>query len=138
MRLLHPFKISARLLPALEIGGAWLSLECVGVHRDHLVYRWYIDMPGGAEFSDDDLGSPGRGTDAENDQRMFAAFLDFLTACGEGLRYQESTGRESENADLFPPAVAEWARANSDELTMLREEVEPSEGPMPALLTEEE
>ncbi len=126
MKLSSPFVIGSRLLPCLNVGGAALSLEMVGCRGNRSVYRWYIDLDG-AEFSAADLEQPGSyASDAQADQAAFGSLLAFLEACGEGLRYQESTGRESDNADLFPPAVAQWARANTDELTMLRLEIEES------------
>ena len=125
--LLHsPFKIGSRLLPCLTVGGAEISLKrddyasaYTGGGRD--VFEWFIDLPDGQEFSAADLKSGMQGAEL---QEMFASLLSFLSACGEGLRYQESTGRESENADLFPAPVAQWAAAHSDELSMLQSEIE--------------
>lgn len=48
---------------------------------------------------------------------MLATLLSFLTACAESYP-------DGENADLFPPPVAEWAAQHSDELAMLRFEIE--------------
>ena len=123
--ILHsPFQIGSRLLPMVKVGGAELSLEhanCDPDGRDR--YRWYIDLPDGSEHSAADLrsGCHGGGT-----QEMFGAFLAFLGACADGYWYEQRTGRESENADLFPPAVAEWAYQHSDEIDMLRLEIEES------------
>jgi hypothetical protein len=119
MKLRDPFSIGSRLLPALKIGDAWLSLEHVGYGQyGKACYRWYIDLPDGSEHSAADLC--GHGTT----QAMFGTLLSFLGACGEGHSYQSRTGRESENADLFPSAVAEWAYQHSDEIDSLREEIE--------------
>ncbi len=121
MKLLPPFLISSRLLPALHVAGAWLSLEHVGYGAyGKAAYRWYIDLDG-EEYSAADLCGH------EPLQAMFGSLLCFLSACGEGVNYQERTGRDSENADLFPPSVAEWAAANTDELDMLRCEIEETE-----------
>lgn len=127
MKLQSPFAIGSRLLPSITVGtgadSATLSLEFVGCRSNRMVFRWYVDFADGQEFSGADLSSGIQGCTT---QEMFATFLSFLSACGEGLRYQESTGRESESADLFPPPVAEWARQFSDELGMLQMEIEES------------
>ncbi len=119
MQLKPPFAISSRLLPALKIGDAWISLEAIGCRDNRLVYRWYIDLPNGEEFSEADLSSP-----RDDLQEMFATLLDFLSACAEGIAYQTRTGRESENSDLFPAAVGQWATENSDEISILACEIE--------------
>ncbi len=122
--LLHsPFVIGSRLLPALRIGGAELSLEWERTSHDGRdVFRWTIDLDG-AEYSAADLKSGCQGCST---QQMFGTFLAFLSACGEGVNYQSRTGRESDNADLFPPSVAEWAAAHTDELSLLCCELEES------------
>lgn len=46
MTLKSPFKISARLLPALQIGKSWLSLEYGPVTAEgRQIYKYYIDTP---------------------------------------------------------------------------------------------
>lgn len=123
--ILHtPFKIGSRLLPCLTVGGVEISLEYHRTDRDGRdVYTWNIDGLPEGEYGCSDLKSGCQGATL---QEMFASLLSFLSACGEALRYQESTGRESENADLFPAPVAQWARAHSDELAALQFEIEES------------
>lgn len=129
MILQQPFSIGSRLLPALTVGGASIALEPVGVKRDRLVWRWYVDLADGQEFSEADLSGGIQTTDSPADtQRMYGTLLSFLAACGEALRYQESSGRESENAALFPAPVAQWARENCDELSSLGIELEETPG----------
>lgn len=53
---------------------------------------------------------------------MLATLLSFLTACAESISYLPGGG--GENANLFPRDVAEWAAQHSDELAMLRFEIE--------------
>ncbi len=118
MKLSAPFIISPRLLPALQVGNATLSLEFGGFVGHRSVYRWFVDILDVGEFEGDDLEG------VQGTQHTFAALLDFLSACGEGLRYKESTGRESENGDLFPRPVAEWARQHCDELGLLAANLE--------------
>ncbi len=120
MKLHSPFLIGSRLLPSLKVGDGTLSLEFVGVRANRCVYRWYVDIPAG-EFSKADL--TGRADDL---QGMFGAFLSFLSASAEAYHYTRQDGAESENSNLFPLAVAEWAVAHSDEIDMLRYELEES------------
>jgi len=122
MELRTPFGIGPRLLPELVVGDGRIALEHVGCKGNRLVYRWYIDIPAG-EYSEADLSSP-----RDDTQAMFGTLLAFLGACGEGCAYQLRTGRQSENADLFPAPVAEWAYQHSDELGSLREEIESTPG----------
>ncbi len=119
MTLKHPFKISARLLPALEIGGAWIQLEHVGNAGGRRVYRWTIDLPDGKEFSGSDLKS-GVGVGGAKLQEVFVTLLCFLGAAAEG----------GSNRDLFPRAVVAWAMQNDDEISMLRCDIEESLEPL--------
>ena len=124
MRLRDPFKISARLMPALQIGGAWVSLDLSGLTtssgRD--IYECYIDLPDGSEHEITDLRSGCQGGSVIEG---FGALLSFLGAAAESRRYRESTGREGENEeDLFPPAIVTWATEHDDEISMLSCEIE--------------
>lgn len=121
--ILHsPFKIGSRLLPCVQVGGAQLSLEFVGCDQDRMVFRWFVDLDG-REYSEADLKSGVQGCST---QQMFGTFLAFLSACGESYRYADGTGREGENADLFPPEVAEWAAQHYEEISSLQMEIEES------------
>lgn len=132
--ILHgPFKIGSNLRPCLMIGGAELSLSWErtnGEGRD--VYRWELYLPRGLSgkgkraktFVAADLktGCQGGGL-----QEMFGALLSFLGAAAESLYWCEREGRKvgpDDNASLFPLPVVKWARDNSDELDMLRCEIE--------------
>jgi hypothetical protein len=50
-------------------------------------------------------------------QETFESLLSFLGAAGEAYPNRE-------NAGLFPKAVCEWAKANSDELAILQCEIQ--------------
>lgn len=109
--ILHPpFIISARLLPALKIGDGYLSW-------DGSVF--YLDTPE-FEYVVDDF-HPGAGCDR---QECFRAILSFLDAALESRAYRIRTGRESENEDLFPPHVLDWAEQYSDVIEMLSIDLE--------------
>ena len=111
--LTEPFKISARLLPAIQIEGAWISLDGTVFH---------IDMPDGSEHVVSDLQPPRCG---RFDYRQhFAALLSFLGACAESRAYGRRNGRKGENSDLFSEEIGAWAETCSDEISMLCCEIE--------------
>lgn len=114
-----PMCITSRLMTGVRLGNVEISIN-PSSNRDHYgktVWHWYIDGAG-LEASGDDLAGWG------DHREMMGSLLSFLSACGEGVSYQERTGRESENADLFPPDVALWCSSHSDELSMLGMEIE--------------
>ena len=53
-----------------------------------------------------------------------ASLLGFLSAAAEAYGYTMRTGRESDNAGLFPAEIAEWAYQNADEISMAAYEYE--------------
>lgn len=112
MRLRSPFLISSRLLPGLKIGNGWIQLEYS--KRDgrdgRTRYQWTIDLPSG-EFTGGDLQSGCQGGTL---QEGFESLLSFLSAA-------------SYDDGMFPEQINEWARQNSDELSMLAIEIEESE-----------
>lgn len=125
MTLHAPFEISARLLPSLRIGEAWLSLKAAGVTDDHRVrFRWYFDLPDGTEFSEADLKS---GVGGCGFQRAFADLLSFLGAAVESYQYEQRAGCDADpdgNTGLFPLPVVQWAAQHSDEIDCLACEIE--------------
>lgn len=132
MILRAPFMISSRLLPAVKVGGATISLEPIGRTSDNRPrWRYFIDInppfPGyaGGYLADDLYGDVGGLHDTQD---AMAALLSFLGAAAEAYAYQISTGRESDNADLFPACIEEWATQYSDELSMLQCELEENKG----------
>lgn len=122
MKLHHPFLITARLAPGLSVGGAFISFDAG---------RFVIDLPDGSEQVVTGFRFPeGRIAGETNEDRLakgFAAILSFLSACAESRAYAARTGRQGENADLFPDNVGAWAESCSDELSMLSFEIEGSE-----------
>lgn len=122
MKLNSPFEISSRLLPALRVADATISIDFA--KRDgregRTRYQWYIDTPD-FEATGNDLQSGCQGGSL---QEGMASLLSFLSACGEALNYSDRTGHESDNADLFPRNVAEWAQSHYEELSMLAIELE--------------
>ena len=115
MILEAPMMISARLLPAVSVGNAWLSIEPTGEvdHYGKPEWRWFLDLDDGTEHGATDLNGWG---DA---REMLGAMLDFLRACGESRSYRTHQGYGGENADLFPEPVGTWAEEHADEIAFL-------------------
>lgn len=121
--ILHPpFIIGSRLLPCLKIGNCEVSLEYASVTDEGRTrYRYYIDTEPG--YTDDDLKS---GCQGGNLQEGFASLLSFLSACAEAGYYHQCTGRSSDNIDLFPNFICDWAMERKDEIDALGIELEQS------------
>lgn len=111
--LFPPVFISSRLAAAVNVAGATVSVEPTGrANRGGMPeWRWHVDTPDGGEHSGAELW--GGGGSAE----MLETLLAFMAACGESVNYRVRTGRGGDNAELFPPAVAEWCAAHDDELS---------------------
>ena len=121
MTLKTPFLITSRLLPGVQISGAFISIEDVGCNREgRTCYRWHIDFPTGSTFTGNDLKSGCQGGTL---QEGMASLLSFLSAAAESYP-------DGENADLFPTAVTEWAYQNSDEISLLGIEIEEATEPL--------
>lgn len=118
MKLHDPFIIAPNLEPGLKIGDAYVTLEYS--NRPHPEgrqrYAWtWMHIPTGAMASGDDLASGcGGGTLIQG----FDSLLSFLSA------FAEARDTESENHDLFPESMREWAEQNGDEIAMLQLELE--------------
>lgn len=113
MLLSNPVQITPRLLPGVQVGGAWLSIaygEWTGDGRQG--YVWHIDI-GRKSYSGSDLAS---GVGGGGLQQGLESLVSFLGACGESYRHY---GKDGENANLFSLPVAKWAAENSDELAMM-------------------
>lgn len=130
LRLTHPIIITARLLPGVGVGGGFLSIDSSlssVTPEGRVKVHYCIDLPGGEEFEGEDL-SLGVGSFHEPlpklIQSALESLLSFLGAAAESYDYPRRTGRPGDNGELFPPAVAEWAYQNSDEIGLLQCELE--------------
>lgn len=123
LQLKPPFLIGGRLLPAIRIGDVWISMERLERRENRYVFRWTIDMPDGSSHTGSDMDSP-----RSSIQEAFANILGFLSAAAEAYGYELQTGRKSENIDLFPKPVVEWAYQNSDDIDVMACGVEETEG----------
>jgi len=125
MRIHPPCIITPRLLPGVSVGNGYISIEYSdrapsGYGRAER-FRYYIDIDGADEHTADDLqtGAYGGGL-----QEGLSTLLSFLCAAAEAHDYTAHTGRASDNDDLFPAYIAEWALEHSDEIAMLQVELE--------------
>ncbi len=125
MQLSYPLKISARLLPAVQIGPAWVSLEYLGERCFH----WYIDVlkDGKAiEFAGEDFRLPmsaGSGDLSDFYRKAMASFLSFLQAFAEAVEYETRSGRKSDNSQLFPAGLRDWAVEFQDDIMLAQLEL---------------
>lgn len=86
-------------------------------------YHWQVDLPGNVTGATDLHGPATRGNPGP--RSMLTTLLAFLGAAAESYGYDMRHGPgSSENGDLFPPAVTEWAYMHDDELTMLASELD--------------
>ena len=117
MQIKSPCIITARLLPGIQIGNSFLSIDRVGItHDDRDEYVIYLDTPK-KEYTIDDLKS---GVGGGSLQKGLESCLSFMGACAESLDYQDRTGKRGENADLFSDEIGAWCQANKNEIDMLQ------------------
>jgi hypothetical protein len=88
----------------------------------------YIDKAGETQFidrgyvyRDRDLKS---GCQGGTERDGLESLLSFLGAAAESYGYTMRTGRESDNAGLFPAHIVEWAYQHADEISMAAYEYE--------------
>lgn len=99
------------------IAGSRVSVDYLHSGR----WEWCVVLDGyGYEYFDQDLRQPATGS--VTPEAMLGSLLNFLSAAGES--YSRS-GREGENAGLFPEPVSQWAANHQDELAMAAEGIEP-------------
>lgn len=120
LTLRPPLFIGARLMPAVNVADTGGTIHVTPVRRDHdgrVVWRYIIEDHDRHILDDaTDLRS-GTGDDIEPRKAM-TTLLGFLGAAAEAYRHTMH-GQASENADLFPPNVTEWAYQHDDQLAAL-------------------
>lgn len=118
MEICSPLCITSRLRPGCRIGGAEISIEYSSRLADmgRQRYHWYIDkrenldgVKNTQEFEDDELCS---GSGGGSLQEGLESLLCFLGAFAE-VNYQ-NCNPDSENVNLFPAGLADWAIENAD------------------------
>lgn len=84
----------------VEINSATITVEPL----DGYNWEWSVTLPVWESYSGEDLRQPQVGEVTEQD--ILGALLSFLSAAAESYAY---SGKDGENANLFPLAVTEWA-----------------------------
>lgn len=110
-----PHEIGTRLAPALKLpDGSRVTIAVSGRNGEgRVTYQWYVDDSDGAEIgSGNDMFSAVNGD--PDVEAVFASFGSFVAAWAETFRRDYS-----DNADLFPQSMQDWAESNSDDLSML-------------------
>ena len=120
MKLHSPMYISARLMAAVRVedahGRSEINIEPTRRDKEgRVVWRVVIVNDDGQEIYDAAELRSGVGSDVDA-RDMMRSLLGFLTAAAEAYR---SPYPDSENRDLFPETVMEWAYHYDSELQML-------------------
>ena len=135
MLLKSPFIITSTLSPGLKIGDGTLHLTYVQVAEEGRDRATFLLVTPEFEYVDDQLRSGVGGFIST--VAAFDAFLSFLSAAAESLRYRIVTGVKGENEDLFPHHVSVWAAYNKDAIEMAICEITNEDGSTNDSLIEE-
>lgn len=135
MKLHDPFIITSTLSPGIKIGDGTLHLTDVQVAEEGRDRATFLLVTPEFEYVDDQLRSGVGGF--HNTVEVFEAFLSFLSAAAESLRYHIVIGVKGENEDLFPHHVNVWAAYNKDAIDMAICDITDEDGaPNEALIEE--
>ena len=135
MLIKSPFIITSTLNPGLKIGDSTLHLTDVQVAEEGRDRATFLLVTPEFEYVDDQLRSGVGGFIST--VAAFDAFLSFLSAAAESLRYRIVTGVKGENEDLFPHHVNVWAAYNKDAIEMAICEITDEDGAPNESLIEE-
>jgi len=125
MKLYPPFAFSARLMPALKIGKAWLSYD----YMDSTVF--WLDLSE-VEHKIEGFDPPQMLVQGAlyPVQDAFNALFSFLFAAVESRQYREREGKPHDpedrdtNENLFTKEMVDWADENADQIQLLQIELE--------------
>lgn len=128
MKLLKPpFIITSTLSPGLKIGDSVLHLlDASEVTEDNRDRATFLLVTPTFDYEESGLSSGVGGF--HNTVEVFEMFLSFLLAAVESAEFEQRTGLEGENTDLFPKHVVEWAMDHKFDLEGLQLEITDEEG----------
>ena len=130
-----PFIIGSTLSPALKIGDSTLHLTDVQFAEEGRDRATFLLVTPEFEYEDDQLRSGVGGF--QSTVSIIESFLSYLEAAAEAEEYGERTGYHSDNSDLFPRHVVEWALLNKCELDYTHMEITDEDGAPNESLIEE-
>ena len=107
--------------PALRIGDTEVVLIDMQ-YGDRDSASFLFEVEGGYSFVDTSLRSGVNGF--TNTVSIFESMLTFLSAAGEAWNHKERTGHYSDNLELFPAYMCEWAGDNLSAIDLMSIEVE--------------
>ncbi len=99
----------------LTIGDGFVGVSIARFGTEERVPVTYDVVTPDGVCTGTDLHVFRQGSDEDTLLSALAALLSFLGAAGDAYS-SEMRGQESENSDLFPPVVMEWAYVNVDEI----------------------
>ncbi len=134
MQIKSPLIITSRLMLGVKIGEGTISIEYAHRKEHRQYFRWFIDLPlpqarrgvrsnDNEEFQSDEFSVMDGSTLHEG----LESLLSFLSAFAEACRNTSEYG-PSENIDLFPAALTEWAIENADEFAVMECELQEYRG----------
>ena len=126
MKLKPPFIITSTLSPGLKIGDSTLHLIDVQLAEQGRDQATFLLVTPEFEYVDDKLRSGVGGF--QSTVSIFESFLGFMQAACESAEYEERTGYHSENSDLFPKHIVEWALEHKDAIDMAICEITDEDG----------
>lgn len=110
-------------IDGVRIGVTFAGMRPGDDGQTYAAYHWQVNLPGEVHGATD-IHGPLTGRDP-GPKSMLGTLVVFLEAAAEAYAY-EMRGGTSENRDLFPEPVTEWAYQHSDELAMLALDLEGS------------
>ncbi len=108
MILHEPLKISARLLPAVQVADAWISFDG----------NFYFYLKDGREFVVAEY-NPGTCPHESEEEQILCCFdglFSFISAAIDSHEYERLTGRSGDCSNLFEPDLLSWMVQNRDQL----------------------
>lgn len=132
--LTAPMIITSRLMPGARISDSVISIEPVIWDGAGYTCAYYIDGPDGPIYSAQDISVAliaGESLEVDGPRKGLATLLSFLGAAAEeyrsGMAHRGDAPYVPADGWLFDEVTSEWAYMMSDEIDMLKEELEPSE-----------
>lgn len=109
----NPFIITSHLCWGVKIGSATITLTKTEPAEEGRTRCTFVIEDGDWSYTDSEMKT---GAGRWSPGSAIETFLSFLEAAAEAYRY----GPASDNYDMFPEPVMQWAYGNGDEIGMVR------------------